>query len=146
MRVDKSSDHLHLPHLFVHVDCCLVRHSNEEIHEPSILLFACLIQAVGQGFGEAHLPVLGRDSKTSDMTVPGQIFVAQDFQIVWIFLYFAHDWDALSERRRPLTCMTQSLTITDDLAQLILSHDEHGRPFANVVTVECMGIIFRERV
>lgn len=36
------------------------------------------------------------------------------------------------------------LAISNDLRLLVLGHDEHGRPFGQIVKIEFSGIIFGE--
>lgn len=80
------------PHSFVHIDGRFIRDANEEVHEPSVLLLARLVQMCSQCLGKAHLPVLGSNSKTGNVTVPGQVFVrAQKLHVVWILFDFPHD-------------------------------------------------------
>lgn len=80
------------PHSFVHIDGRFIRDANEKVHEPSVFLLARLVQMCSQCFGKPHLPVLGSNSKTRNVTMPGQVFVgAQKLNVAGILFDFAHD-------------------------------------------------------
>lgn len=59
-----------IPHSLVHVDCRLVRDSDEEVHKPSIFLLTCLVETSSELLGQAHLPVLWSHGESGDMTMP----------------------------------------------------------------------------
>lgn len=133
-----------LPHLLVHIDCGLIRDSDKKIHEPSIFLLTCSVQLSGQLFRKAHLAVLRCNGESGDMAMPGEISVAHDLQVLGILFDFSHDCAKGSVLLWNVDSFMGHPTIGNDLTPLVLSDDEHGRPFCEVVKIELPSIVLGE--